>query len=129
MKRKLTDEDIIAVYKSGLCQKALAFKYGVSQTTVSLIKRRKIYAEVTKGVMTNAEVEVAEIGESNLLKPEVVAAILRSSGAQKDIAKQFDVSQSAVCRIQGGHTYKSITNGRPVSQVISDPTLGHPHDN
>lgn len=53
IKQKLTEEDVIDIYKSlkeGCSQKDLSIKYNVSQMTISLIKNKKLYKNVTQKV-------------------------------------------------------------------------------
>lgn len=53
IKQKLTEEEVIEIYKSlekGFSQKDLSIKYNVSQMTISLIKNKKIYKNVIQKV-------------------------------------------------------------------------------
>jgi hypothetical protein len=45
-KSKLTEDDVIDIITNGLTQKANAERYNVSQSLISRIRRRKLWAHV-----------------------------------------------------------------------------------
>lgn len=107
-------EEIRKKRKAGITQRELAKEYGVSQTTISAIEKRWIYASakvaappknpprVIKGVHDKdkrklTDEQVRSIRKELLLRTPI-----------KTIAKQFGVNSSTITNIRDGINYKHV---------------------
>lgn len=89
----------------------LATEYGVSRTAIQLAIRGKTWAHIDGAREENASTSKPVVKQWARLTPDDVVAIRRRYSAgekQRDIARDFGVSQMAVHQITSGKTWKHI---------------------
>jgi DNA-binding transcriptional regulator LsrR (DeoR family) len=103
MKRVLSDEDIVYIFKSGLRQKSLARRFKVSQWKVSRIKTRLDHKDITEGLPTYQE-ETQAMKERVDKRHERAVEIVRSSESAKVLAKKHGISVQYARNLKTGKT-------------------------
>lgn len=105
---KLTSEQALEIYTSTDKQVDLAKRFGVSQTTVSIIKRGDVWGWLTKDV-EKPEIENCGSRKGNSkLNEEKVKAILNDHSYMREIAEKYDVSITTIYKIKNRHIWKHV---------------------
>lgn len=97
---KLTNSQVAEIYTSNKSQIELAIAYGVTQATISCIKKSKTWVHVTKGLK---EVKFEKRSLSLILE------IYNSNFTIKEIAQKHKLSRTIVENIKTGFRYSKIT--------------------
>lgn len=94
--RKLTDEEVLSIFKGSGNHEELADKYNVSRSTVSHIKSGKTWGDVTGKTYK----------KTKFMDKETVLEVYHSEGTYREIASKFNVSCSTVSDIKNRKKFK-----------------------
>lgn len=105
-KKKLSREDICAIYASSEPGVVLSEKYDISQSMVSRIRRGRIHRDMTAGLVAGSTK-----GQPKKLTREDVIDIWYAAGVETGatLAEKYDVSLATIYGIQGGKTWTHVT--------------------
>lgn len=103
-KGKLSEAQIIEIYKSELGPSELASKYNVRQNYISRIQSGSLAVRITKKLS-----HINRKPANQLLTTEKATEIFNSSLSQKELAIQFGVSVMTISDIKTGRTWGSAT--------------------
>lgn len=101
---KLTEAQVLEIFKSDDNHYKIAAKYGVGRSLVDRIKNGKLWSSLT-GKKYEKE------GVKKLSK-KIVLAIFNHKANQKDIAELYGTKQPIVSAIKTGRTYSHITGAQ-----------------
>lgn len=108
---RLSNKEVMRIYKSKMKTKDLVIKFGVSISVIQQIKNGYIWESVTghkfvKGVIPDKN---GEKHPNSKLTNSKVKRIYLSNGVQSKIAKKYSVAQSLISLIRTGAIWSHIT--------------------
>ena len=104
---RLTEEQVVNIFLARGLQRDIAAAYGVKQSAVSDIKRRRRWRDVTRPY--KAQPYATQF--SRKLDHADVRAIFMADGTQSSIAQRFNVTQGLVSKIRSGRVWPTVTAG------------------
>ena len=105
---KLTKEQALEIYRSTDKQMDLAKRFGVSQTTVSIIKKGEVWGWLTDGEERPEVFNEGSRKSNAKLNEEKVKAILNDDSKMKEIAEKYNVSLTTIYNIKNRHIWKHV---------------------
>ena len=100
--RRLTEEQILAIREDGRTEKEIGHLYGISQTSVNAIKIGKTYKNI--GGVTK---RVGRLRQRKLTDSQVIE-IRNSNKKGVDLAKEYGVSPTTICKIRKMQARKEV---------------------
>lgn len=105
---KLTKEQALEIYRSTDKQMDLAKRFGVSQTTVSIIKNGDAWGWLTKDEERPNVLNQGSRKSNAKLNEEKVKAILNDYSTMREIADKYDVSLTTIYNIKNRHIWRHV---------------------
>lgn len=99
--RSLTREQVLSIRLDDRPHHVIADDYGLTQPTISAIKRGKTYR--TYPGPTGKPVK-----RQRKLTPEQIIDIRTSTASGVELARKYDVATSTICKIRKGQRYKEV---------------------
>lgn len=119
---KLLEHEVIGIYESEDNSYKLSEKYNVSTSLINLIRSDKVWSHVTKSKTKG--IQPLNNLRNNKFSLEEVCDIYEKDGKNKDIAKEYSVSESTIKSIRNGNSYKDITKnlkkGKNTNRLTKD---------
>ena len=109
---KLTEKEVLEIYKSENTITSIANKYNVNRLTVELIKKRKNWAHLTKYLPDAPYTKVLsnpELHPKCILSKQKIIQIFKDIRKHKVIAVDYGVSPNYVTNIKLRRTWKTLT--------------------
>jgi Mor family transcriptional regulator len=113
---RLTNEQVIEIFKSSLSISELSLKYKVSKALIRHIKTGKSWSKITGKKWVQHHVK---------LKKNIIIDIYTSKSSVIELAKKYNVTTTAIAFIKQGRSYANLTSEliKGVSPKIYRPSV------